>query len=345
MIRTSRSQKLESRCQKSEVRNRTDPRSVSPVVSWCLCGERPVRLLCSSAVLGAALCLVAGCVGAGRVAPVSSLAQLEPAATVDLGSPAVGICRDGDGLLVLENSGTRIVRYGFPNSALGAVSGRREPALGTVPVRGQSPWREASGPQDTLPLTKRVTAPAGVAADRFYVYLYDDHVLYRMSKEKLDLQAWLGNVRVAGLAGFESGVMLVSDVDRGAIWYKGLFGESRQFISGAEIARPGAMVALPDGTFAVVSAASKLVYFNRSGVVLKTVPLPQGCDLLAGDETGVLCIGQSGKPQVWVLRGNRLTGYGLPDSVSPLSFAAVGGDLVVLDAGASLGVFRLPTEP
>jgi len=290
--------------------------------------------------LGAALCLVAGCVGTGRVAPVSSSAQLEPEATVELGSPAVGICRDGDGLLVLENSGTRVVRYGFRNPALGTDSGRREPVLGTVPVRGQSPFALAA--LDTLPLTERVTAPAGVTADRFYIYVHDDHVLYRMSKEKLTLQAWLGNVRVAGLASFESGMMLVSDGDRGAIWYKGLFGESRQFISGAEVARPGAMVALPDGAFAVVSASSMLVYFNRSGVVLRSVPLPTGCDLLAGDETDELCIGQRGQPLVWVLKGNRLTGYRLSDSVSPLSFAVVGGSLAVLDAGTRIRVYRMP---
>ena len=138
----------------------------------------------SLAALGAALCFVAGCVGGGRVAPASSLAQLEPEATVQLGSPAVCICRDGDGLLALENSGTRIIRYSF-----------RDSALGTVPVRGQSPWRLASAPQETLPLTERLTAPAGVAADRFYVYVFDDHVLSRMSKEKLSLEAWLGNVR------------------------------------------------------------------------------------------------------------------------------------------------------
>jgi hypothetical protein len=281
------------------------------------------------AALGAAMCLMAGCVGAGRVAPPSSLAQFEPEATVELGSSAVGICRDGDGFLVLENSGTRVVRYGF-----------RNPVSGTVPVRGQSPFALAT--LDTMPLTERVTAPAGIAADRFYIYVHDDHALYRMSKEKLSLQPWLGNVRVVGLASFESGMMLVSDVDRGAIWYKGLFGESRQFISGAEVARPGAMVALPDGVFTVVSAASKLVYFNRSGVVLRTVPLPDGSDLLAGDETGVLCIGQRGKPLFWVLKANRLTGFRLPDSVSPLSFAVVGGRLVVLDAGTRLGVYRLP---
>jgi len=269
------------------------------------------------AVSGAALCLVVGCVGGGRVAPASSLEQLEPEATVVLGSPAVGICRDGDGLLVLENSGTRIIRLAF----------------------GGGRWTGA--PQETLPLTQRVAAPAGVGADRFYIYVHDDHALYRMSKDKLTLQPWLGNVRVAGLAGFESGIMLVSDGDRGAIWYKGLFGESRQFTSSAEVVRPGAMVALPDGTFAVVSTASKLVYFNRSGIVLRTVPLPAGSDLLAGDDTGVLYVGQRGKPPVWVLSGSRLTGFRLPDTVSPLSLAVVRGSLVVLDAGTRLGVYRI----
>jgi hypothetical protein len=268
-------------------------------------------------VLSAALCLVAGCVGAGRVAPASSLARLEPEATVELGSPAVGVCRDGDGLLVLESSGTRIIRLAIDD------------------------WRLASAPQETLPLTDRMTAPTGIAADRFYIYVHDDHALYRMSKEKLTLQPWLGNVRVVGLASFESGMMLVSDGDRGSIWYKGLFGESRQFISGAEVARPGAMVALPDGTYAVVSADSKLVYFNRSGVVLRTVPIPNGCDLLAGDETGELCIGQRGKPLVWTWSGNRLTGFRLPDSVSPLSLAVAGGRLAVLDAGTRIRVFRM----
>jgi len=268
--------------------------------------------------LGAGLSVVAGCAGVGRVAPASSLEPLAPEATVELASPAVGICRDGDNLLVLENSGTRVIRF----------------AIGD--------WRLTIAPQETLPLTERLTAPAGVAADRFYVYIYDDRVLYRMSKEKLVLQGWLNNVRVAGLANFEQGIMLVSDADRGAIWYKGLFGESRRFISGAEIARPGPLVALPGGDFAVVSSASKLVYFNRSGVATKTVPLPEGSDLLAADETGLLCIGQRGKQQVWVLAANRLAGYSLPDSVSPLSIALAGRRLAVLDAGARISAYRIP---
>jgi len=286
-------------------------------VSWWFGGETPV-VLSSLAAIGAALCLLAGCVGAGRVEPTSSLVQLEPWATAELGSSAAAICQDGETLLVLENSGTRIIRLAIDD------------------------WRLASAPQETLPLTERLTAPAGIAADRFYIYVYDDHRLYRMPKDKISLQAWLNNVRVAGLASFEPGITLVSDADRNAIWYKGFFGESRLFMSSAEVARPGAMVALRDGTFAVLSAASRLLYFfNRSGVVTRSVSLPAACDLLAANEQGTLCMGVRGKPQVWVLSAGKMTGYSLPDSVSPLSFAVVGDRLAVLDAGTKLCVFRI----
>lgn len=273
------------------------------------------------------LWLVAGCVGGGRVPPAkepprppadSAFAPLEPEATVQLGTPATAMCRDGDSLLVLESSGTRVVRL----------------AVGD--------WRLATVRQETLPLIERITAPAGVAADRFYIYIYDSHTLYRMSKDKLDLQPWFDSVRVTGLAGFEPGIMLVSDADRGAIWYKGLFGDSRQFISAAEVARPGAMVALEDGSFAVLSpAARRIHFFNRSGVVTHSVSLPAACDLLAYDGHGTFCVGQRGKPQVWLLRGKRWTGCALPGAVSPLSLAIVNTRLVVLDAGTGLDVFRI----
>ena len=242
--------------------------------------------------------------------------RLGPEATVELGSSAAAICPDGETLLVLENSGTRVVRYTMALSIL-----------------------------DTIPLTERVTAPAGIAADRFYIYIYDDHTLYRMSKDKLNLQPWLGDVRVAGFASFEPGIMLVSDADRDVIWYKGLFGESRLFMSSAEVARPGAMVALRDGSFAVVSPASRLLFFfNRSGVVTRSISLPAACDLLVANEKGTLGIGVRGKPQVWLLRVGKMTGYSLPDSVSPLSLAVFDDRLVILDAGTRLSLYSLSAE-
>ena len=166
VVETNRSQKSEVRMQKAEVRA-AEPK---PVVSWCLGGKDPIRVLSRLAALGAASCLLAGCVGAGRVEPASAFARLEPEATVELGSPAAAICQDGEGLLVLENSGTRVIRYTMALSIL-----------------------------DTIPLTERVTAPAGIAADRFYIYIYDDRTLYRTSRDKLNLQPWVGDVRVAGL--------------------------------------------------------------------------------------------------------------------------------------------------
>ncbi len=323
MTEARRIQNPEIRNQKSESR----AKGPDPVVSWRLGGEPPIRVLGGLAGIGAALCLLAGCVGAGRVEPVSAYAQLEPEAFVVLGSSAAAICQDGETLLVLENSGTRVIRY----------------AVSLVVRRGDN---ESKRMQlfvlDTIPLTERVTAPAGIATDRFYIYIYDDHSLYHMSKDKLNLQPWVGDVRVAGLASFEPGIMLVSDADRNVIWYKGLFGESRLFLSSAEAARPGAMVALPDGSFAVLRPASRLLFFfNRSGVVTRSISLPAACDLLAASEQGLLCMGVRGKPQVWVLKAGKLTGYSLPDSVSPLSIAVVGSSPAVLDAGARLSTYRI----
>jgi hypothetical protein len=37
-----------------------------------------------------------------------------------------------------------------------------------------------------------------------------------------------------------------------------------------------------------------------------------------------------------------MTGYSLPDSVSPLSLAIVDARLVILDAGTRLGLYFLP---
>jgi len=261
------------------------------------------------------------------VEPTSPAIPLEPEATVELGSPAAAIGVDGESLLVLENSGTRVVRY----------------ATSLVVRRGDNESKRMQlHVLDTIPLTERVTAPAGILADKFYIYVHDDRTLYRMSREKLTLRPWLGDVRVAGLAGFETGIMLVSDADRGAIWYKGLFGESHMFISSAEIARPGAMVALPDGNFAVLSAASWLLYFfNRSGVVTRSVSLPAACDLLAANRQGTLVMGLRGKPQTWVWKAGKVTGYSLPDATSPLSIAMVGDRLVLLDAGTRLSVYRI----
>ena len=309
MSRTNRRQRSERRSQNAEV-TAAEP---NPVVSWCLGGELTPRILGGLAGIGAALCLLAGCAGAGRVEPTSAYAQLEPGASVELGSSAAAICQDGETLLVLENSGTRVVRYTTALSIL-----------------------------DTIPLTDRVTAPVGIATDRFYIYIYDDHTLYRMSKGKLDLRPWMGDVRVAGLASFEPGIMLVSDADHNAVWYKGLFGESRMFLSSAEAARPGAMVSLRDGNFAVLRPASRLLlFFNRDGVVTRSVSLPAACDLLASNGQDLLCTGVGGKPRVWVLNAGKMTGYSLPEAVSPLSLAVVGNSLAVLDAGTKLDLFRI----
>lgn len=241
--------------------------------------------------------------------------RLDVSASINLVTPAVGICRDGDGLLVLDNSGTRVLKLDHSLQAL-----------------------------DTLPLVERVAAPAGIAADEFYVYVYNNNALYRMSKEKLVLQSWLGNVRVAGLAGYDVGVMLVSDASRGSVWYKGLFGESRRFIGQSEIARPGALAALPGGGFAVLDGQAQLAFFNRTGVISRRIAITAGADLLAADRNGALWLGVRGKPALWRLTASGLAGFALPDSTSPVALAAFPDAIAVLDAGSRITVFAIPQQ-
>jgi hypothetical protein len=230
-----------------------------------------------------------------------------------LESPAAGICRDGDELIVLESSGARLVRFSA-----------------------------ALAPLETIPLSRRVVGPRGVAADRFYYYVYDHEYLYRMPRTTETLVVWLGNVEVAGLAGYSPGEMLVSDAVRGSIWYKTVFGESRKFIDARDVSRPGAMVPLPGQTFGVISKGQGLVVFNRAGIIVRYMPIEAGCDLLAADSKGTICAGKTGVPIVSVFGQKLLSTRGLPKSCSPAGIVLFEDRLVVLDAASRVLTFALP---
>ena len=239
--------------------------------------------------------------------------SLSPVDTLRLATPAAGICRDGDALLVLESAGERVLE--FSNQLV---------------------------PGETLPLTKRVAPARGIDADRFYVYVYDDQTMFRMSKEKLELSAWLGNLRVSGMASYAPGEMLVSDAERGFILYKTVFGESRRFLDAADVSRPGALATLPDGQFCAVSGSNRLVFFNRSAVVLRSAPLPGGCDLLAADDRGGLYLVRRGVPVLWVIRNTRASSYELTGAGSPSGLALTQDRIAILDADTRLLTYALP---
>jgi hypothetical protein len=249
--------------------------------------------------------------------PIPASSPVVAVLSVTLPSPAAAICADGDDLLVLDGSGTRVLRL---DSMLGV--------------------------KDTLPLTQRLVPPVGITADRFYIYAYDNGSLYRMAKDKLVLDPWLGNVRVAGLAVIAPGEVFVADALRSSVWYKSVFGESRQAVGPADIVRPGAMAALPDGTFAVLSGSDGLAFFNRSKVVLRLNRAPAGCDLVAADAQGRLFLARRGGAEVW--RQSADPGlrpaagrFELPSGTSVLSLAAAPGRLYVLDAGDRISLFRI----
>lgn len=239
--------------------------------------------------------------------------SLEPVMSVRLAGPTAGICADGDDLVVLDASGTRLL---ILDSLL--------------------------SPKDTIPLTERLAAPRRVAADRFYYYVSDDQVLYRLPKRDLKLATWLSRVRVSGLANFAPGEMLISDEERSTVWYKALFGESRRFLDVASVRRPGPIAVLSDGGFCLLDARDQLVYFNRVGVVTRRAGLGGGYDFLAADRDGSIYLSGVGTNTITRMSGDSQLRFDLSGVKSVAGIALLTGGLAVLDANSTIQLYRLP---
>jgi hypothetical protein len=269
--------------------------------------------LSACATFTAAVTLVAGCRATAPALPAAPVRPLALQDTLRLASPAVAICPDGQKLVVLEASGTRLLCL--------------KPGL----VRSE-----------TIPLTRRLAAPRGIAADRFYYYVYDDQVLYRMSKEKLELAPWLANVRVSGLASFSPGEMLVADEERDVIWYKTLFGDSRRFIDISTVTDPAQLTALPGGMFCVLNGPRSMSWFNRAGIITRTLALSARPDLMTSNAAGDIFQVSRQSSRVQVLSKDTRTEYGLPGILEPTSVAVLGSIIAVLDRDNRILTFRLP---
>jgi hypothetical protein len=256
--------------------------------------------------------LLAGCASSVR-SPARPTTEVRELRRVELGTLLAAVGRDGDGLLGLDGAGIRLIRF---DSLLAAT--------------------------ETIPLSSRLASPRGCAADRFYFYVYDQGQLYRMQRPAETLAVWLAGVRAAGLATYAAGEMLVADENTEAVYHKSVFGSSRRLLQASAVPRPGAMAALPGGRFAVISRPSRLVLFDRAGVVQSSFELPSRCDLLAADEAGMLFLAISGEPALWRLVGGRLSGFALPPGTSPTGLVADSRGVVVLDAGRRLVRLELP---
>jgi len=272
-----------------------------------------MRTCCSFAIALASLILLVSCRGTGQVVPARVVASLALIDTLRLATPAAGIGRDGDGVTVLESTGDRLVRLSA-----------------------------GLAPEETIPVSERLTPARGVQSDRFYYYVWDDKTVYRMSKEKLVLLPWLGNVRVAGMARYAPGEMLVSDAERGVVWYKTLFGESRKFMGAADVSWPGALAALPDGEFCAITGNGRLAFFNRSAIVVRTMPLPGAANLVAADESGRLYLLERGRPALRVIKDGKTSTYELAGTTSPSGMTLLKDRLVILDTDTRLVTYALP---
>jgi len=268
---------------------------------------------CFSFLLVLLVLLGNGCRGTGKVMPVKVEEVLQPLQKIELNSEIVGICADGNRVLMLDNSGTRVLRF--------------DSSFATV---------------ETIPLGIRLTAPRGIYADRYYIYVYDDNTLYRLAKDKLVMSAWFNNVRIEGLAGFSPGEMLVIDGDRQVVWLKSLFGESRPFLDRTEIAKPKGMAVFADGIFGVLAGTGWLLKVNRAGIVTESLSVPTGIDLITADKKGRVLVMRRGEPVLFVIADKTIQGYEVQDALNPMALAVTGDRFVILDGGRRILLYALP---
>ncbi len=263
----------------------------------------------------ALLSIVGGYCAIGRVTAPKVESTLELLKAVEFSSEVVAVCPDGERLLLLDGSGTRVI-------ALDSNFAVRE----------------------TIPLEIRLMPPRGLASDRYYIYLSDDKCLYRLAKDKLTMSAWLNNVRVAGLGGFAPGEVLVSDQERQVVWLKTLFGESRSFLDQSEVRQPKAIVAFPGGVFGVLDGSNRLLKVNRAGIIIGILPLPQGVDLIGVDKEGQVLAGRRGEGAIWVLKDKNIIGYELKGAVNINGIAVWGDKIVVVDGSSRILVYFTPGQ-
>ncbi|MGQ9707954.1 MAG: hypothetical protein ACUVUR_03650 [bacterium] len=260
-----------------------------------------------------------GCQGLGKIMSVKAASVipvvdgLELLKVVELSSDGVDICVDGRRVLVLEGSGTRVLAF---DSEFCAV--------------------------ETIPLSNRLVAPRGIYTDRYYIYVYDDKTLYRLTKDKLEMSVWLNNVRVEGLATFAPGEVLLSDGERQVVWFKTLFGESRIFLDRSEVVNPKAMAVFPNGIFGVLAGMNRLLKVNRAGIVVNSLSVPDRVDLLAVDDKGRAIVMRQSEKTLWVVDEKGVSGYELKEAVNPLALTVKDARLALLDAGRRILIYSVP---
>lgn len=259
------------------------------------------------------LFLLFQCRGTYRLLPPKVESSLELLSTIVTEGDVVDICVDGEKVLLLEGNGARVVVL---NSEFAIA--------------------------ETIPLEKRLVSARGITADRYYIYLYDDNTLYRLAKDKLNMSVWLNNISVAGLASYAPGEMLVSDRRRRIVWFKTLFGESRSFLEPVEVGQPGEMAVFPEGIFAVLAAPNRLLKVNRAGIVVSSILVPEGVDLLTADKKGRALVARRGEKVIWLVEDGSAKGFELTEATDIRAIATLEDKLIVLDGANKILIFFLP---
>jgi hypothetical protein len=266
-------------------------------------------------VLGIGLALLAcpkSATRKGREAPL----ELELEGSLRLPSTAAAVCADAEGLLLPDNSGTNIYRVGFD--------------LGEHPP---------------LALPTRLPGIRTLAADEFFIYLFDNTRLLRLDRSSGQLTPMCSNVAGQSAAILNSGQLAFSDGFSRRILLVGPEGGMTDYNTQLPI-EPTAIAGQDGNLYVLDPSRQVVVVLNRVGNLVRQVPTPLAAMRIAVDDSlNLYLLDRSGTRIEQVsARGQSRIFSGHERGIEFVASDLVVRDawLYLLDSGRRILRFRLP---
>ena len=183
--------------------------------------------------------------------------NLELVDSARLPGPAVGLCTDRNGLLLADRSGTDIYCYDLNLAARSPV---------------------AIGPG--------ITGVRGIAADAFFIFLYDSGRIYRMDRSGGELVQVMSGVDCRYATVLAGGELGFCDATNNRILYVDPTQKVSMLSTDHPDLQPTAFAVGPDGNSYVLNAALRdVVVLSRIGEALRSIPLPGAGIRIAVDDS------------------------------------------------------------
>jgi len=282
---------------------------------------RHVRTLAILTAGASLLIFMTACPNSANQGRRSPSLPLELVGSAQLPGPATGMSADRDGLLLVDNSGTEIYRLDFNLK-----------------------------PQPSIALGSRMSGIRGLAADAFFVYLYDDKHVYRFDRASGEIAQVTSGIDCQSAVVMAGGELALIDGAGDRI----LLLDPSQNVTTLNTDYPGlqpaALAVGNDGNFQVLNRTRReVVVLSRIGEMVRSFAVPGTGVRIAVDDSLRLYVLERTGTRIWQISPNGRT---VQVDATQLSVNFVGSEIVlfknwlfVLDHDSRVLKFRIPQIP